>query len=80
MLVVKNDFLVRTKDNVVFRVILADAQEFVVCRMRFDAKKAEWISDYAILQAYSNAATSLEVLGFTKTPKNPKFDEGKLVA
>lgn len=74
MLVNKNDCLVRQKDNAVFRVMLADAEEFCICKMYYDAKQAEWISDYGLLHAFSNEVSSLDTLGFAKAPKG--FDIG----
>ncbi len=80
MLVNKNDCLVRQKDNAVFRVMLADAEEFCVVKMHYDARQAEWINDYGCLLAFSNEVASLNVLGFNKAPKGFDLEGRKQVA
>ena len=57
MLVNKNDYLVRIKDNAVFRVILADAEEFAIARAYYDAKNVCWTTDYGAISAYPNTET-----------------------
>jgi hypothetical protein len=69
MLVIKNDYLVRIKDNTVFRVLLADAESFAVIRTYFDPKTATWKSDYGTVMAYSNKGNQLEDIGFKLADK-----------
>ena len=73
MLVNKNDILIREKDNYVFRVLLADAENFAVVRTYFNPKTATWNSDYGTVMAYSNSCNRLEDIGF-------KMAETKAVA
>ena len=69
MLVNKNDLLIREKDNYVFRVLLADAEDFAVVRTYFNPKTATWDCDYGTVMAYSNNGHRLEDLGFKLAKK-----------
>ena len=68
MLVTKNDYVVRIKDRAVFRVILADAEEFAVARSYYNARDICWTTDYGYISAFSNmeSINTLEDLGFRK--------------
>lgn len=66
MLVNKNDIIIRQKDKTVFRVLLADTEDFAVVKVYFNPGTGKWDSDYGTMQAFSNIGNDIADLGFKK--------------
>jgi len=77
LLAKKDDILVHTEDNAVYRVLTADKERFFVCKMSFNAKTGDWDTDYSESVPFDNQAESLEAIGFEMASK--KIYKGEIV-
>jgi hypothetical protein len=75
MLVNKNDIIIRQKDKTVFRVLLADAEDFAVVKFHFNPSTGKWDSDYGTMQAFSNTGHDIADLGFKRAEGMIEWEE-----